>query len=98
MAKMKRTNGHAPRGRMRLYQSYMFRGKDPIIDEMRTMTQKLSENRKLSNKILRQIENDGGPTVGCQRGWYFGVTRRPNNCSIEAAGRTLGKKRVWVDL
>jgi hypothetical protein len=93
----RKANGHK-RGALRLFKSYMFRGKDPIIDELRTMTQKASPTGRLSNKTLRQIEDDGGPTASCQRAWYFGATRRPNNCSIEAAGRTLGKKRVWVDL
>jgi hypothetical protein len=28
--------------------------------------------------------------------WFFGATKRPQNATLEAAGRALGMKRVWV--
>jgi hypothetical protein len=28
--------------------------------------------------------------------WFFGTTRRPQSATLEAAGRALGYKRVWV--
>lgn len=84
-----------PKGPMRLYKSYLFRGKDPVIDEMRTMMQdKFGE--KITNKAMEEVEHDGGPTSGTIRNWFFGETKRPQNASIEAAGRAIGMKRVWV--
>ena len=79
-----------------IYKSYMFRNKDPEIDRLRTLTQKTYGG--LDSKSLKEIELDGGPTVGAQRGWYFGKTRRPQNATLEAAGRAMGFKRTWVKL
>jgi hypothetical protein len=79
----------------KLYQSYLFRGKDPGIDELRTEIQD-QHGGKLNHKILKRIEEDGGPSVGCMAGWFFGSTQRPQNATMEAAGRANGLKRVWV--
>jgi hypothetical protein len=87
-------NNDQPRGALRLYKSYMFRSKDPVIDELRTLLQ--DSRGKLTKSTLRQIESDGGPTASCMNGWFFGKTRRPQSATLEAAGRALGFKRVWV--
>jgi hypothetical protein len=80
---------------MRLYKSYSFRAKDPVIDELRTIIQDQSGDQKLSSPTLSQIEDDGGPTLSCMQGWFRGDTKRPQSATIEAAGRALGFKRVW---
>ena len=91
----KRRNGkyHPP-----IYRSYVFRDKDPVIDQLRTMAQRASKGHRLNYTTLRRIQDDGGPTVSCMAGWFFGTTKRPQNPTVEATGRALGKKRVWVDL
>lgn len=94
MAKNGKTNGHN-RGALRTYKSYLFRAKDPVIDELRTIAQD-HNGGKLSSKLLRQIEDDGGPSAGCLQAWWYGKTKRPNNATVEAAGRAMGRKRVWV--
>lgn len=81
---------------MRLYKTYMFRTKDPAIDELRTEIEDYTGERLNKSKILGQIERDGGPSISCMRSWFFGETKRPQNCTLEAAGRALGLKRVWV--
>jgi hypothetical protein len=82
---------------MRRYDAYRFRGKEPVIDEVRTLVQNANGGeRKITQKQLRAIENAGGPTVGCMTAWFFGKTQRPQSASIEAAGRALGYKRKWV--
>jgi hypothetical protein len=82
---------------MKLYRSYMFRSKDPVIDQLRTVVQdKLKRNFSFSD--LKQIEDDGGPTAGSMAKWFWGDTKRPQNSSIEAAGRSMGLMRVWVPL
>jgi len=89
----KKVNG---RGALKVYKSYLFRTKDPVIDEMRTITQ--DHFGSLTSGDLKAIEEAGGPSAGCMRSWYFGKTRRPNNASVEAAGRAMGRMRVWVPL
>ena len=81
---------------MRLYRSYMFRSKDPVIDELRTIVQDVTGDTTLSTNTLSSIEDDGGPTVSCMQGWFRGKTKRPQNCTVEAVGRALGMKRTWV--
>jgi hypothetical protein len=79
---------------MKLYKSYVFRNKDPAIDELRTLIQDTYGNR-LGYKELHDIELAGGPTTTCMHNWFFGTTRRPQSATLEAAGRALGYKRVW---
>lgn len=81
---------------MKLYKSYVFVDKDPAIDEIRTHAQNVLGQDY--GKRLKSVEADGGPTASCMRGWFFGKTRRPQNATLEAAGRAMGYKRVWVDL
>lgn len=84
---------------MRLYQSYLFRNKDPAIDELRTEVQRAhGGSNRITHKYLAEIEHDGGPAASTMHAWFFGKTMRPTNATLEAAGRALGKKRVWVDL
>ena len=84
---------------MKLYQSYLFKDKDPAIDELRTEVQKANGgSNRIAHKHLVEIEKEGGPAASTMRAWFFGVTKRPNNATLEAAGRALGKKRVWVDM
>lgn len=85
-----------PKGPMRLYSAYMFRDKDPVIDEIRGIAQEFFGTRNLSGAQFQQIADDGGPTAACVKGWLHGKTRRPQNATLEAAGRALGMKRVWV--
>ena len=58
MAKRK-ANGKT-HGPMRLYQSYMFRGKDPAIDAFRTVVQDHYGRRNLKKEDYKEIEEQGG--------------------------------------
>jgi hypothetical protein len=75
----------------------MFRSKDPVIDQLRTAFQDKLD-RQFDWGDLKKIEDDGGPTAGAMANWFFGDTKRPQNASIEAAGRAMGLMRVWVPL
>jgi hypothetical protein len=81
-------------GSLRLYKAYNFRDKDPVIDQLRTMAED-TYGVKVNGKSLKQIEKGGGPSAACMRAWFFGTTRRPQNPTIEAAGRAMGFQRVW---
>lgn len=80
---------------MKIYQSYMFRGKDPAIDRLRTVIQDTTGQRSIAWETLLDIEGRGGPTARCMHEWFNGKTRRPQNATLEAAGRALGYERVW---
>ncbi len=75
------------------YKSYMFKAKDPVIDELRTIMQ---SNGGLNYTTFRKINEAGGPTMTTMNSWFFGATMRPQSATIEAAGRAIGHKRVWV--
>lgn len=80
-----------------LYKAYLFREKDPVIDQLRTLAED-SFREKITGKNLREVEKGGGPKVATMKAWFFGATKRPNNSSIEAAGRSLGWERTWRKL
>lgn len=91
----KKSNGK--NGALRLYKSYMFRDKEPVIDEFRTIVRD-HFGESVTRKHLSMIHDLGGPSTGAMAGWLFGATKRPSNAAMEAAGRAIGKKRVWVDM
>lgn len=70
------------------YKTYMFRDKDPVIDELRTMFQD-------TGVAYAQVGEHVGIAEGTIHNWFHGETRRPQSASIEAVGRFFGKKRVW---
>jgi hypothetical protein len=76
------------------YKAYLFRDKDPVIDQLRTMAEDYF-GEKITSKNLGQIEKAGGPNRWTMKQWFFGKTRRPTNASSEAAGRSIGFERIW---
>lgn len=82
--------------KMRLLKAYMFKTKDPAIDELRTVVQDHYKSTNFGSEELEEVADKGGPTAGTMRSWFFGKTLRPQNATLEAAGRALGMKRVWV--
>jgi len=73
---------------------YLFRTKDPVIDELRTMVQDKYEG-KLNRRVLRDIEANGGAKANTTAGWFFKAVRKPQNPLIEATGRAIGYHRPW---
>jgi hypothetical protein len=72
---------------MKTYRAYFFRGADPASAEV----------KKFANgKSLSHVERDGGPAQGTMRNWFNGKTKRPHNATLEAAGRAMGMRRIWV--
>jgi hypothetical protein len=70
----------------RIYSAYKFTEKDPAIYQLQQF---------LGDTKLTQVTKDGGPSTTCMRSWFHGETKRPQNATIEAAGRALGYERVW---
>lgn len=96
MAKDRRkSNGHISRA-SKTYGSYMFKEKDPGLGELQTQYQDHFGVRRIGYKQMKAVEDAGGASVGAQRGWFEGDTLRPSNAAMEASGRAIGRKRVWV--
>lgn len=88
-------NGHARGGStMKLYGAYVFRDKDPAINQLRTLVEDHYGHR-VKNADLADISAQGGPSTACMHAWFFGKTMRPTNPTLEAAGRAMGYERVW---
>jgi len=76
-------------GRFKTYGAYKFVDKDPVIYQLQQMR---------ANTSLTQITKDGGPSSTCMHNWFYGETRRPQNATIEAAGRAMGYERKWMPM
>ena len=62
-----------------------------MIDQIRTM----KKDAKVSDKDIHETSDVSITTLN---NWFKGSTRRPQNATIEAVGRALGKKREWVSI
>ena len=96
MVKRMKSNGGV---RIAVYTTYRFMNKDPVIDELRTLTQYVAKRDgiKVAN-VQRNAAKAANMSPSTPENWFKGPVKRPNNCSIEAYGRALGKKRTWTDL
>ena len=72
---------------MKLYSSYSFTEKDPIIDKVRTAMQ----SRDAS---YGHISDASGVSVSTLRNWFEGDTRRPQYATVAAALGGLGYELV----
>ena len=94
MARGTRTKKPPRRGYV-LYSAYVFRNKDPAIDAFRTVAQDHFGKRNLSHEDYDEVHTNGGPSGSTVKAWFEGKTKRPQNATLEAAGRALGYHRVW---
>lgn len=94
----KRPTERTPKGTMRIYQAYVFVNKDPAIDAIRTIMQDHFGKRNLARADYKEVEEQGGPSAGTVKQWFEGKTRRPQNATLEAAGRAIGYQRVWAKM
>lgn len=78
----KKKNGKNGNG-LRLYRSYNFRDKDPVIDRIRTIVQdeglKFADIERLSSVKATTLNN-----------WLNGPTRRPQYATVAAVTMALG--------
>jgi len=74
---------------VKLYLSYNFIDKDPVIDHLRTII----ADEKVT---YAYIEAKSGVTKQTLQNWFAGNTKRPNNATVEAVVRCLGYERPIV--
>jgi hypothetical protein len=72
--------------KIKLYRTYRFLDKDPIIDAIRTCVQ----DEKLTYHKVGQISGVADATLS---NWFDGETRKPNNCTVTAVSSALGYVR-----
>jgi len=82
-------NGSQPLGRLRLYRSYSFRDKDPVIDRVRTIVQR----ERLGNRDVARLSGVSATTL---RNWFEGETKRPQFATIAAVVGALGYRQKFV--
>lgn len=75
------------RGALRLYKSYSFVDKDPILDAIKTA----KSEAQMTNDQIKEASN---VTVSTLRAWDFGATKRPQFTTASAVIRALGKKGI----
>lgn len=70
----------------RTYKTYVFKDKDPVIEEVRKVVEK-------SKKSYSEISALSGVSDTTLHNWFYGATLRPQNATIEAVLRALGHRR-----
>lgn len=75
---------------LKVYRTYRFINKDPVIDEIRTLVQ----NEGLMKKLNIVHELSGVSTVTLEN-WFHGETKSPQNRTICAVTSALGYRRAW---
>ena len=68
---------------LRLYKSYSFKDKDPIIDRLRT----LIEDEKIT---YADLSDQSGVSEGTLYQWFNGKTLRPQFATVMAVARSMG--------
>ena len=75
---------------LKVYRTYRFIDKDPVIDEIRTLVQDEGLMKKL--EIVHQLS---GVSTSTLENWFNGDTKSPQNRTIMAVTSALGYKRAW---
>ena len=86
---LKRTPKSPASGGLKLYASYSFKDKDPVIDEMRTMIQD-------SETSYAEVSRVSGVSVGTLHNWFNGATKRPQYATVMAVVHSLGFRAKFV--
>src|SRR5262245_21894348 len=76
-------------GGYKLYKTYSFKDKDPIIDQLRTLIQDQEEQ-------YSSVSLMSGVSTTTLYNWFHGETKRPQFASVMAVARSLGYDLVVV--
>lgn len=68
---------------LKLYKTYVFRDKDPVIDVVRTVVED-------SKKTWTNIALESGVSRNTLRNWFLGTTKRPQFATIAAVVSSCG--------
>lgn len=77
----------------KLYKTYMFKDKDPIIDIVRQCIEIYATVNNLSeNRAFEELSSHSGVSAMTMWNWLHGATRRPSFCCVAAVVRATGKE------
>ena len=76
-------------GSLKLYTSYNFVDKDPVIDKMRTLV-------KREGFSYGEISGKSGVSASTMHNWFEGKTKRPQYATVMAVAGALGYRSVFV--
>jgi hypothetical protein len=76
---------------MRMYRTYNYIDKDPIIDKVRTLVQDEGLIKKL--QVVHEISGVATATLD---NWFNGTTRKPQHVTIAAVITSLGYQEEFV--
>src|ERR1700759_1221808 len=79
------------RGFLRLYRTYNYVDKNPVIDKVRTLVQDEGLIKKLA--IVHEIS---GVSTSTLDNWFNGTTRSPQHATIAAVITSLGYQEEFV--
>jgi hypothetical protein len=74
---------------LRLYRTYRYIDKDPVIDKVRTVIQ--DEGLFKNLRLVHELSGVSRTTLD---NWFHGDTKRPTNPTIEAVLTSLGYERI----
>jgi len=77
------------KGALKLYTSYNFTDKDPVIDKVRTLV-----NRE--GLSYKEIHEKSGVTISTMYAWFEGKTRRPQYATVMAVVHALGYRTQFI--
>jgi hypothetical protein len=76
---------------VRVYRTYNYIDKNPVIDKVRTIAQDEGLFERLG--IIHELSNVG---TGTMRNWFHGPTRNPQHHTIAAVITALGYEEVFT--
>jgi DNA-binding phage protein len=72
---------------LKLYKSYNFVDKDPVIDQMRGIVKGYKHS---------EVADKSGVSESTIYNWFEGKTKRPQYATVMAVVRAMGYKQVWT--
>lgn len=77
----------------KLYRTYLFKDKDPVIDIARTCIQIFAVTNNLSfNKAINVLAHTSGVSSATMHNWFGGPTVSPRFCCVAAVVRATGEE------
>lgn len=72
---------------LKVYRSYLFRNKDPVIDALRTVV----SDAHMKYSEIHNVSNVSTTTL---YGWFHGRVRRPQFATVAAVARSMGVTNI----
>lgn len=82
---------------IKMYKTYSFRNKDPIVDVLRTALQKEAKATGVSERKMERIACElSGLSNGTPAGWFRKEIKRPQFATLNAFARAIDHELMLV--